>query len=294
MTFSTDRPHIQSRYLVLFTWGSPLQQERWANWDSPINGYKKVPKIEFRFPENVGDLEHKELQIEIVRNAETSDFIDFLGGGAAVPPVSVDVLEQIPAQVSGDQGRFPTPFKGRVSRLFKNAREKRGIYRIEAVTAKQDLEIPLGHQCNLTCGFRLFGRGCSTGDGFGGFGGTPPQNPSGPQFGLETRTAGVVSISGYALTVSGGWSSLSPGYEFRRGYLTLGGLNIDIWDWNSGTPNTFVLTRPAPASWIGQTVRMVPGCDQTLESCQDKGNEDNFGGFGIKMPDYDPSFEDTQ
>src|SRR5690606_4052590 len=281
MTFSTDRPHFQSRYLVLFTWGSPTQQERWANWDNPVLGYKKVPKMAFRFPQNVGTVDHKELQLEVIRTAETATFLDFLSSGAAVPPVTIDVMEQIPAQISGDQGRFFQPWRGWVTRITTNSREKRGIYRIEALTAKQKLDVPLGMQCNLTCEFRLFGRGCSTSN-------------SGPQFSVQSRTSTVTAVNGYEVTVAGGWSALSAGYHFRRGYLAVEGLNIDIWDWDPLTPNVFLLSKPAPPAWVSKNVRMVPGCDQTIESCRAKGNEDNFGGFGIKMPDYDPSFENTQ
>lgn len=287
MASAVDRPQAQSRVDVIFTYGNPPLQERWHNGTDFMPGFVDVPSMAFKFPPNTADLSEGELQIDVpIIVDKTEDFLRRITSGIAMPPTLVEVRETIPALVPGDTASNSVLFRGYLDTAELNPEDRSLIVRVTCINVKNMLRGKLGLQCNVTCEWRLFGRGCATGDGFGGIG------SEGPQWGLESRTMGVASRTGRTITVTAGWTSIDPNKTFIRGYFSFGGLNIDIQGWSASNPNVFVLDKPAPADWVGQTVRAFPGCDLTIEHCRSAwDNEKRFGGFGYSMPDYTPEIE---
>lgn len=80
-------------------------------------------------------------------------------------------------------------------------------------------------------------------------------------------------------------------FFFNKGYFELNGTTIKIKYWESGL--IFQTTEAMPASWLGQTMAVVAGCDKKLATCRDiHNNEINFSGWGYSMVDYNPQFEE--
>lgn len=66
-----------------------------------------------------------------------------------------------------------------------------------------------------------------------------------------------------------------------------------IRDFISSAPNRFVLVNRPPASWLGITVNMTPGCDGQESTCASTwNNRPKFGGVGIGSPAFNPQLED--
>lgn len=80
-------------------------------------------------------------------------------------------------------------------------------------------------------------------------------------------------------------------FLFNKGYFKLNGTSIKIKYWESGT--TFQTSEPMPASWDGQVVTLVSGCDKLLATCRDiHNNEEFFSAWGYSMVDYNSQTED--
>jgi hypothetical protein len=287
MASAVDRPQAQNRADIIFTYGNPPVQVRWQNSTEFLPGFEAIPSIALRFPPNTPDLAEGELQIDVpILDGVNDAFLERITSGIAMPPTKIEVRELVTAVVLGDTSSNSVLFRGLMDVAELNPEDRTRMVRITCIPEKNLLKAKVGLQCNVTCEWRLFGRGCATGDGFGGMG------SEGPQFGLERRSMGVATRTGRVVTVTSGWTPIDPNKTFVRGFMSFGGLNIDIQSWQVGTPDIFVLDRPAPAEWIGQTVFAYPGCDLTKEHCDSAwANNGRFGGFGIGMPDYTPEFE---
>jgi hypothetical protein len=76
---------------------------------------------------------------------------------------------------------------------------------------------------------------------------------------------------------------------YKNGFIEYEGLQLRI---RKHDGLNVYLDRPAPAHWLNETVRVVPGCLKDIASCRDRwNNEEHFGGFGKRMPEYDPRFQ---
>lgn len=77
------------------------------------------------------------------------------------------------------------------------------------------------------------------------------------------------------------------GTDLRGGRWRGGGVirdGNDIVIRGSQTGNKFDLEHPVPASWVGQTVQVRPGCDGLLKTCKAIWeNESEFAGLGVDM-----------
>jgi hypothetical protein len=232
-------------------------------------GWKSIPGIEFRFPENTGDLSDAELQITL-SISEDPVLLGRLASGIAFPPMQVHAWETVT-----DSGQTYV-FRGVLEDVEINPEEKKGRIRLLCKPHKTLLKTKMGLQCNVTCEWRLFGRGCSI------------QGVDGPQALVESRLAPVADLEGRGL-LTGTYTPIDDPKSFVRGFAQFQGLNIDIVGWDPKEPNVFVMTKPPPDSWIGQTIRIYPGCDGSIETCRDTwDNEENFQGPGYGMPAYRP------
>lgn len=96
-------------------------------------------------------------------------------------------------------------------------------------------------------------------------------------------------ISGYVVILTAVPSVVDR--YFNKGYFNYKGTSIKIKYWETGT--SFITSEAMPASWEGQTINLVAGCDKQLETCRTiHNNEEHFSGWGYSMIDYDPQFED--
>jgi len=99
----------------------------------------------------------------------------------------------------------------------------------------------------------------------------------------------VDSVSGYTLTITDSLVD-TRAFLFNKGYIEKGGARIKIKYHETG--NTFQLSKPAPATWVGSTITIYSGCDRQLSTCRDVyDNEERFMGLGVAMVDYNPFYE---
>ena len=292
MVDAIERPDSSPYYDVILLWDLGAEQRRWTNWSNPVAGYDAVPEMEIRFPKNDGTVTPQELQLDVDVTDVTEATLTRFASGGPISEISISILETIESPEPGDTTSRLHHFRGRVHKILSNVDGRQNRMRLICHSAKSQLEGQCGLQCNVTCEFRLFGPGCATGDGFGNVG--PDGQPaSGPQWGLESRVVAVTARTGRVLQITPGWyasSPLRPNASLRNGVAERNGLRIDIFDWDVSNPNDVILTKAAPDDWVGQNVRFYPGCDNTAASCDVPwGNLDNFGAYGIGMPDYDPT-----
>lgn len=288
MARALDDSKKESYTLVQFTINGTVY--RYTNWATDIdpagNNWISTPTLEVKWPKNTGTLQANGCIIRTLvdANATMQGMVDLiLADGTPTPVVDVEIREVIKPVVIGDTATELVPFKGRVLRAVRNAGGRAKQVRFEVQNIKARLDIPLGLPCNHHCVWQFMGKGCSVQSGV---------SSRGPQKVTEQRVRTVSAINGKEVTVSSD-PSLTGTKSFRFGYAERAGVRIGILDWDSGDPTKIILRQQPPASWSGQSVTFVPGCDKTIETCRSAwSNEANFGGIGYALPAYNPHFED--
>lgn len=243
--------------------------------DDDANTYASVPSMEIRLPEASGTLDQKPAAIEVPVSAHA--FFARCAGGEAMPPVEVSIWEVV--EIYADDPVI-TPetsqvyhFKGRVTRTVKNAGGRSDSLRLEAVTIKGRLNVQQGIPATPTCAliFRALPCGAEAAAA------------------AEEQTVTVDSIDGTLVNILAlGFPPGVAGDVFHRGVMLneADGIAIGIRLWKLATPTEFYLVRPPPADWDGASVKILPACNRSLANCQDWGQEENFLGAGIAIPNW--------
>jgi hypothetical protein len=161
--------------------------------------------------------------------------------------------------------------RGTLQRTIVNPGGQPGLVRAEIHGPRGALmDRPLGVSATTTCPWRFGDAAC------------------GVDTAALTESATVDSISGLSVTLTGLTTTATTGY-WRRGIIRRGGLSIAIRAYTTGS--TMTLDRPAPSSWDGQAVEVVPGCSKEIGQCRDRwSNEARFGGCGFAIPARDPRY----
>ena len=131
----------------------------------------------------------------------------------------------------------------------------------------------------------------------------------------HTFAGTVTNVNGFAITVdisaapdSGGIAPTIAALDldfFNQGYVSKDNLNLPIRSVSSTDASALVLNlyEAAPTNanytWAGQAVTVHEGCSKIRVVCQKKinstddvvNNIEHFGGFGIAMPEFNPSQE---
>lgn len=99
-------------------------------------------------------------------------------------------------------------------------------------------------------------------------------------------SAAVFRVNGTVATLNGTQLSIPGAASYPTGYFSGG---YATWSFNgitekrmimSHTGDQLTLAAVPPGLAIGDAVALYPGCDRTINTCQDKfSNSDNFGGF---------------
>lgn len=256
--------------LVEFTYGLS-SASRYTDYTDEIvfNGqtYLSQPAIEVKWPVNKGTFEEAPCKIALPNDA----FALAIASGIAFSPAYVVVRELTRDFIGPASSKVLIPFRGRVTRTFKNFQGRDDKILFEALAIKSRLNFPVSIPCNHHCAWTLFGRGC----GLAGI----------------SNTGTITAINGKEVTIAG----LAPqaGKYYQRGYVQRDGLRIPIHNWDTADPTKFYLSRFPPSTWLAALVGVVPGCDKTIETCRSRwANEANFGGIGYAIPAYHPVFED--
>lgn len=274
-----QKPQKQSFLLLEFKYGDPVAPTytRFTDQSSDVDAlgskWSAVPDMDVRIPSNIGTLADKQLEIEMKLQ---SGFLTNVSSGEPHSPVRVTLSEM---SIAADDGSGPQTivlFVGKLTNVRRNPGGHSESVRLIAVHSKARMAIPLGLPANHHCVWTFTERGCA-------------KSPVG------LRESGTLTVlTGKVATITGlaDHSADTTSRYWHMGYVEKDGLRITIRDWEQAAATTFYLAKEPPASWVGATVRVFPGCDKTIETCRARwSNEANFGGFGYAIPAYHPVYE---
>ena len=180
---------------------------------------------------------------------------------------------------------------GFLRQLTVRAKGDPGITECEFSSVKAVMEdYPIGVTASNLCGWRFGDTSCNA------------------TVHSYSATVSSVSDNQVTLAITGTSNGLTIADAFARdlffnnGFITVEGLNLSIRSLASGTSSAavFNLYNPAPASttytWVGKTGTITEGCNKGYDTCGLKvnsldgqmNNHRHFGGFGIRMPAFNP------
>ena len=262
------RSEKTSSYLVTFTFGDPASPDtaRYTDWTAPVslfgNGYASVPTMEIELAPNTAGLSEQPTGITLPINS----FAARISLGEPHSIVQVEIRELIQARTDG---HAPIVFAGKVQLARRNHQGIAGAVRLECVSVKQELKVPLGIPATHLCAWTFGDANC------------------GINKLTLSQTLQITAIAGATVTLD---ASIVTGTHWLRGYAEFEGIRLGIRDYAGGSD--VVLTRPPPRDWIEKSVLLVPGCTKEIEVCRSPwANEDNFMGCGYAIPEYHPLIE---
>lgn len=263
----------QSFVAVEFEYGNPADPDfaRFTNWAQdldlgvPPRKYSSAPELEIEFGLESGSLTDEKTTISMAMNP----FTMLLVSGEPSTPVIVRVFEYAKAGPEVDEELI---YQGFVSIANANPRGRAGLVELECMTVKQRMVAKLGRVVGHLCPHRFGKKGCAF-DVAG-----------------ETESGMLAAADGATATITG----ITDDEERRwfRGYVRRGGIHIMVFEYTTG--DAFQLVRNPPASWVGQEVDVVIGCDRSIERCRELGNEERFGAIGYGIPAYNPVIENPE
>lgn len=260
-----------SVFLAEFRWGDPASPTyyRLTDFTSDISfqslTFGAEPRFELKGLEISGIFD-SDKPVQFTIPMITGGISDLATQGQKHSPIYVTLWEKL-FSTTGGVDQVLTLFKGKVIRTVRNFNGRPEFVLFEAFGTKQRLGIPLGLIASHNCQWPFGGRGCGIA--------VPTENGTATVINAKTLT-----ITGLAGHVDRYW---------HRGFVERDGLRIPIRDWLNGTD--FELMSEAPADWAGHTVKVYAGCDKTIAKCRFWGNEAQFSGFGMAIPDHNPNFE---
>ena len=221
-----------------------------------------IPSMKVDLPANIGGVNDNALVVTMPLNS----FSAIISNGEAQPPIDFVLREWY---MSKTAGLAEIIYFGKVNKTVRNYNGLANQVRIEIVSIKSQLNLPLGFPALGSCIWTFQGRGC---------------------FVVATpESAQITSING-ALIDTSGLTTVATSRYFHRGYVTINGLSIMIRDYITGTQ--MVLVRDPPQLWLNATGLFTPGCDKLVPTCSVRwGNLPQFSGVGYAMPDYHPVIE---
>lgn len=259
---------VQLATLVTFSYGDGPTVLRYARWteDLVIDGdtFTSVAAMELDYGEQHGGTADTPIVIKMPSALEPLPRLV----GQRYGEVTVLVEEIIP----GNEASYRKMFKGRVASVVKNSKGRAAVAEVKVASLKRLLDAPLGLKILSRCPWVVGRRPC--------------------QADIASRqiTRHITAIDGSELTVNA--LPAQPDYYWLMGTVKVDGYEISIKYWKSGT--TFTLVRPPPREWLDVDALLTPGCNGTIASCRDWGQEENYGGAGVAMPNRQPQFEENE
>lgn len=263
--------------LVRFQWGSnTIYYCRWtSNLTFGANIYTALPSLSVSLPRLQGGLEDDEVEISARR---TLPPFNTLARPFLHARTNVTIYEAVP----GEESTFREVYYGHVTKATRNPQGKREVVKLRISGIRARLSPPegsppgLGFPALSTCPWRFGDKNCKV-----------------DVDALElTKDITELDTDGYAsrLTIDLDGDS-APNAEFNRGYITVDGLSLMIRQ--SLEDGRFDLASAPPPEWDGASAVIRPGCDKDYNGgCATWDNQTEFGGCGIRMPDYNPVYED--
>ena len=279
MTTAIDRPLKISYVLVEFQYGDDAAPLYYRITDKTSDvvlfgqSWDSVPDFKIQLPMDVGTLSDAQADMEMKLQP---GFLTTIASDDVFSRVRVTVLEVIDSEIPGDSPDVCYLFVGNLSQAIRNPAGHSESVKLILVRETSRLGYPLGISANHLCQWTFTKRGC--------FIDALPL----PEQGTLTAASGkTVTITGLA-----DHSADPTGRYWHRGHVSVDGARIQIRDWLQTSATTFILREEPPASWVGATVTVFPGCDKQYATCDQRwDNKARFMGNGVGIPTYHPSFE---
>ena len=263
--------------LVEFSWGDPddLEYRRFAIGTQSVtangNVFSPVPTMKVNLGKQEGGTQDAPATIEMPFDLEPVTFMI----GQTFYTVTVKIWEVDPQNVADT---LRVRWAGEIDRVDSNYSQNADMIRVnipgwKAKLADASIGLPVINEC-----IRVFGEGnCHK------------------NLAPLRETGTITAIDGKRVTLTG--LSSHPLLYWKRGTIKFKGMELTIKAWNGST--LFIMMRRPPADWAGQSVVVTPGCLKTIgavgggdvATCRYWGREEDFAGFGQKMPETNPLFE---
>jgi hypothetical protein len=313
MTLSLLHEHKTSAILLEFAFGSTriratTGQSR-VTWNGGV--YLPDPKILISLPPQSGALDQDFCETTLAKDS-VHPGIAALFSELSEPRAAANLEVTIVNLVSS------TPENTTVEYLYNGVMEKSTrnpsgkLNRMKLSFMPEFLskleETSLGYRCDMTCSHIWGSTGCGIDITrfFDGSSYYPAQSAKVRRASVQCTLLSPHSLRTVSLVLDPvahpGASQFTITHQpigwWVRGWLEKDGLRIMIADWRFDTltgfgTNIFTLSRIPPTSWQGAVVSLVPGCTRTSEACAQRGNSVNFGGFGVGIPAYNPTTEES-
>lgn len=277
MVKAQDRPEKESFILVDFLHGANIATaDRYTDLDSDFPPYMSEPRMSLTIPRNEGTFGKRELRIVLPADIFTTR------ASSSVPfsPMFVIITEVTQGLFTGDQNDQKTLYRGRVVRTIQNFQGRANKVAFFCLPQKSRLDVAMGLPANHQCIWTLFHAGCGV-----------LESSFDLITDIDSASGTVVTIVDAAVQAP---AAGDPRY-WKRGYMEKDGLRIAIRDYDGAVDDTaFFMARPVPTDWIGGSsdIRIVPGCDKTIEICRARfAAEEFFMGMGFAMLAYQPNIE---
>lgn len=275
MATSLDPPHHRFRWLVELSYGSTPTVVRLTDQEADythasLGTFMGAPELGIEPAENTGTLDDRPWAL--LAPVSLHALFDNVSKGEPHAPVTARIFEETYEEDGVATLNTFLHFRGFLAKAIRNYNQQRDMVRLEFLSVKTKLNVPLGLAANPQCPWVFGDKNCKI-----------------DAVALE-QTANLTAIDQNVVTLTG-FASPSDRY-WERGFVSFDGLSIGIRIWRQADPNTFHLNTRPPQAWLNQTVTLRPGCDKTIETCRARwANESEFGGFGYGIPSYQPLYE---
>lgn len=249
--------------LVEFTWAG--NTTRYAGWDADltISGdvFQSEPSLEYEFVEPLA-AGAKDSPVAILMALRAP--LDTVTSPFAHARVDVTVWDCDPSDLT----RILV-FSGKITKAVNAPGQRKGLGRVEVSGHRVEVQYPVGLPMMASCPWSLGDTTCCV------------------DLTTYRQTRTIASVTGRTLVVTG-LTSPSSTY-WLGGVISALGISIPI---RSVSGTTVIVRDFPPASWVGASAVLTPGCDKSIVTCRDRfANEQRFGGIGIKAPLRNPLFE---
>lgn len=242
--------------------------KKYTDSSLPVPGYTSVPNMEVSGLKNSGTLDSPKVRIVL----PADDWVSRVASGVPHSPITIRIQEVSTSPDGAVAGNLL--MRGDISEIVKNFQKKKNRVALMATREQGLLDRSLGLQCTHQCQWVVFGRGC------------------GLDRDLFSQNATIDTINGHTLTTLTVQAGTKPAEYWHKGYVEFEDLRIAIRKTLNTNPLEFTMARRCPDEWLGQVVKVVPGCNGNIEVCRDTYiNEGRFMGIGFDIPAHDPTYE---
>lgn len=280
---TADDAQKQSYTVLRFTQNAvDRYYTNWSGgWTDGSNTATAIPDLAITHPPNVGGWEDKTLQVDFPLGVDA--WLDGLTAPWSQAPITIrSTMLLVGIGPSASQNEEVPMGRFKFLRSVRHPERQIGVGRLEFVSQKGALNLPLGIAATPRCAWTLGDKNC---------GAT-----------VVEETAGVARIERKIVWLRNPTDTVvvhraDSDYRYwHDGVISYEGLSLAIMEWYGGgvdpEPYAFNLRQPPPPSWLNKIVTLRPGCSKEPAICISRFNNIEFmAPLGIGIPGHGPGVE---